>query len=395
MDTYYEGTSPTGVPAVRFAGVAADQDGGFRCQNWGENSQCALKHAFPDNLKFSLKVRLRKSPNGWFHGRMADPTAVITESSSGITSLVVEAAPVKVPVVAKSVQWGNLPASLQQFFETCTTCGTRQRDNDMSNPSVRNLVSQPSAFKSTSFDQLEQWKSFINDSAYALPSVWNVRTLSESEMSSAPACVRQGRGVTGIVSTNATLYAEGPPAYDSSTGNLNYRVAAPHYLKDGVTPFSGYYGLLLREDIAECLYGAPNFGSSASVTVRQPDGTVKSASTDFSQTNGWFRFVASGYQHSAPVISAKLTPKWPTVRKGKRITLGSVARTYGYIVPSRATVTGAVSSGSKKRCKVSTSGVVTGVAKGKCVVTISIKPRSTKSNPRPKTVKKSVTLIVS
>lgn len=393
MDTYYEGSN-NGMPAVRFAGVAADQDGGFRCQNWGENSQCALKHAFPEGVRFVLNVRLRKSPNGWLHGRMSDPSASIASTSSGAVSLSVEAAPVKVPVVAKSVAWSSLPASLQPFFETCSTCGSRQPVNDLSNPATRNLVSTPPAFKSTSFEQLELWKSFINDSAYAMPSVWNVRTLSESEMSSAPSCISKGQGITGIVSTNATLYAEGPPSYDSVKGALNYKVSAPHFQKDGTTPFLGYYGLLLREDIAECLYGAPNFGSTGSVVVQDADGTLKSATSAFSQSGGWFRFVASGYTHSAPRISAKLTPQWPSVRRGGKISAKTIARLYGFSIPKGATLAVSIASRSKSQCKASAGTSVLGLKKGPCSAIISIKPRATKTAPRPKTLKKAVTVII-
>jgi hypothetical protein len=393
MDTYYEGTGSNGMPTVRFAGVAADQDGGFRCQNWGENSQCALKHAFPSDVKFSLKVRLRTTPHGWLHGRMLDPIATIT-TESNVTTVVVEAAPVKVPVVAASADWLALPASIQQFFSTCATCGTRRHDNQLFNPAVRNLVSQPLAYKTTSFEQLELWKSFTADSAYAVPSVWNVRTLSDSEMSNAPSCIRNGGGVTGVVSTNATLYAEGPPAYDSTRGTLSYKVAAPHYMRDGVTPFSGYYGLLLREDIAECLYGAPDFTSASTVTVSSESGATKAATTTMSRTNGWFRFVANGYTHSAPTVKVKLSPKWPTLRTGRKLSTKTIAKTYGMSVPTKAAVTAAVSSRSTKVCSVK-AGAIVGKRKGTCTLKISVKPAPTKKVPRPKTVSKTVKVVIS
>lgn len=393
MDTYYEGTASNGMPAVRFAGVAADQDGGFRCQNWGEDSKCALKHAFPSNVKFSLKVRLRTTPHGWLHGRMLDPVAQIT-TESNVTTVVVEAAPVKVPVVAASAMWSALPASIQQFFSNCTTCGTRRHDNQIDNPVLRNLVSTPLAYKTTSFDQLELWKSFIADSAYAVPSVWNVRTLSDSEMANAPACIRNGSGVTGVVSTNATLYAEGPPAYDSARGTLSYKVAAPHFLRDGVTPFAGYYGLLLREDIAECLYGAPDFTSSSTVTVSSESGAEKAATTTVSRTTGWFRFIASGYTHSAPTVNVKLSPKWPSVRAGRKLSSKTIAKAYGMTVPNKATVTASVSSKSTKVCSVNT-GMIVGKRKGTCTLKISVKPAPTKKVPRPMAVVKTVKVVIS
>ena len=44
MDKYREEVASSGLKTIGFAGVAADQDAGIRCQNWGEDSKCALKH---------------------------------------------------------------------------------------------------------------------------------------------------------------------------------------------------------------------------------------------------------------------------------------------------------------------------------------------------------------
>ncbi|NBO09368.1 MAG: hypothetical protein EBV30_08490 [Actinobacteria bacterium] len=35
---------------------------------------------------------------------------------------------------------------------------------------------------------------------------------------------------------------------------LSYQVASPHFLPDGATAFKGTYNLIMRSDVARCLY---------------------------------------------------------------------------------------------------------------------------------------------
>ena len=74
--------------------------------------------------------------------------------------------------------------------------------------------------------------------------------------------------------------------------------------------------------------------------------------------------------------------------------LTTIARLYGMTVPSRATVTATVAAGSKKNCRVTSSGAITGVKAGRCVLAISVKPKPSKKVPRPRTVRKTVTVLV-
>lgn len=135
---------------------------------------------------------------------------------------------------------GTTSAAVQEsFIAMCENkrCGTRRTEQASDSAvqgmpvSSRNIIVSPSAFSETAFTQLKLWTGFIGDKAAAMPSQWSVRTLSDSEMKNAPACIRDGVGVTGIVATNASAYAEGPPSYNSATSTLNYKVAAPHYEK--------------------------------------------------------------------------------------------------------------------------------------------------------------------
>ncbi len=309
-------------------GVAVDRDAGYRCIMWdntesnsdsdeiitsgvpGDVSTCAKKHAFPANTKFKVNVRLKQTPKGWFHGRMNSPEISLT-TTDGINYLSIKAGSVGVPTVGASGPFASLSQTVKDWFtKNCSQeigrqCGTRLNSN-WSNPLYRNAEMTPDPYSVASFSQLEMWKEFYNDSAGAVPTNWNVRTLADSEMSSASKCVTDASGISGVVTTNSTLYSQGPPTYTAETGTLDYQVAAPHYLNDGKTEFLGDYNLLVREDVAKCLYGFTGTEITSSMSVVDTTGSPKQATTSLTLENGFYKFSASGFTFSAPTIKAKL-----------------------------------------------------------------------------------------
>ena len=310
-------------------GVAVDRDAGYRCIMWdntesnsdsdeiitsgvpGDVSTCAKKHAFPANTKFKVNVRLKQTPKGWFHGRMNSPEISLT-TANGVNSLSIKAGSVGVPTVGASGPFASLSQSVKDWFtkncnqESGRQCGTRYDVQDWSNPLYRNAEVTPYPYSALSFSQLEMWQEFYNDSAGAVPTNWNVRTLADSEMSSASKCVTDASGISGVVTTNSTLYSQGPPTYTAETGTLDYQVAAPHYLNDGKTEFLGDYNLLVREDVAKCLYGFTGTEITSSMSVVDTTGAPKQATTSLTLENGFYKFSASGFTFSAPTIKAKL-----------------------------------------------------------------------------------------
>jgi len=221
-------------------------------------------------------------------------------------------------------------------------------------------------------------------------------------MTRSPKCISEGVGVTGIVATNSTLYSEGPPTFDSATSSLNYKVAAPHYEKDGKTEFKGRYDLILRSDIAKCLYGLDDSPVTSEVAVVDESGAPKTATTSMTLSDGWFKFSAAGYTHSAPTIKSKLIQSKasviaakPTVKKGKAISATSIAKTASLSIPKGAKVVTTISAKSKKICSLSRANTVRGLKKGNCVVSIAVTPKKSKQVPKPKTIRRNVTVLVS
>lgn len=389
MDQYTERTE-NGQTTVNFNGVAHDQDAGIRCVGWGENSMCALKHAFPTGMRAQITVRMSTAPSGWLHGRMLDPTASIT-TTSGVTTMVIDAAPTRVPAVAGVSQWASLPTNIQQWFTAnCPgSCGTRSPGSLSLPGNQRNAVSTPEAYRETSFSQLELWSDFLGDKASALPSYWSVRTLSNQEMNRAPTCIKNGTGVTGIVSTNATLYSEGPPSFDTTTKTLNYKVAAMHYEKDGATKFLGRYDLLLRPDIASCLYGIDDLAVTSDVEVVSAAGQEQTATTSMTRSASWFKFSAAGYTHSAPTIKVNLAKLRPTLKSGKSLKITTLTKRMQINVPRGAKLTTSVAASARSRCAVQGANL-RALKKGTCRLTISVTPKPTKTVKKPKTIKRTV-----
>ena len=329
-DTNFNGDGKGYCMDSESGGVAVDRDGGYRCIMFdntesntdsdekityndgnGDESTCAKKHAFPDDTKFKVNVRLKQTPKGWFHGRMNSPEISLT-TANGVNSLSIKAGSVGVPTVGASGPFASLSQPVKDWFtkncnqESGRQCGTRYDVQDWSNPLYRNAEVTPYPYSALSFSQLEMWQEFYNDSAGAVPTNWNVRTLADSEMSSASKCVTDASGISGVVTTNSTLYSQGPPTYTAETGTLDYQVAAPHYLNDGKTEFLGDYNLLVREDVAKCLYGFTGTEITSSMSVVDTTGSPKQATTSLTLENGFYKFSASGFTFSAPTIKAKL-----------------------------------------------------------------------------------------
>jgi len=144
----------------------------------------------------------------------------------------------------------------------------------------------------------------VGDKSAESPDRWTFRTLSLGEMAGANSCFTSGTGVKGIVSTNSTTYSAGPPEFVD--GSLNYKVASPHFNADG-TVFKGNYNLVVRSDVARCLYKFSTAPIKASIEVVSESGdTSNVATTSTTEKDGWLYLSANNFTFSAPTVKVKL-----------------------------------------------------------------------------------------
>jgi hypothetical protein len=266
---------------------------------------CANRSAMPDNLKFKITLRLSKSPSGWFHGRITDPEISIEKiNGSAAIKLAIYGSNMRVPAVGFSKKWETVPKELQDKYLKggfagnplgCRWCS--------SNPLEATTVSSPLPSGQGSIDEFKAWLPQINDQSSADINTWSVRTLEKREMNGADRCFINKNQLNGLVVSNSTVYSAGPPKFDGST--LNYQVAAPHFMSDGSVK-RGIYTLLVRSDVARCVYGFSSAPITASVSVVNDKGVNTVATTTVSEKNNWLQLSAYNFEFSSPNIKIKI-----------------------------------------------------------------------------------------
>jgi hypothetical protein len=173
------------------------------------------------------------------------------------------------------------------------------------------VIIAPTASSKFGMDQLKLWLPFVGDKATTLMGTWSVRTLDENETQGASQCFTSGdKGVTGIVTTNATQYSAGPPSLNKGEGTLEYKVSAPHFTTKG-EEFLGTYDLIMRSDVARCVYGFTSAPIRAELSIVNDQGNQKVATEILGEKNGWLYLSAGGFTYSSPTIKVKLEQDAP------------------------------------------------------------------------------------
>ena len=330
LDAGYASITDRNTGATRWGVQGAGYSGTQYCvANSASEKLCAQKYAFPADIRYYTKVRLSQLPVGWMHGRISSPDISITTESSG-SVLEIQGNPVAVPAVYKMYNYPEMPAALKALYSVekggyipgCDanrdTCAGG-RSGPSKDPLNRNVIISSAPYEALGMEQLKIWLPYVKDQATALPSFWSARTLSSNEMNGASRCFADTSKITGIVTTNSTQYSAGPPSFDKAEGTLNYQVASPHFGTTGDV-FKGSYDLVMRSDVARCVYGFSKAPINATLSITSTDGTPQIATTVIGERNGWLYLQAKNFEFSAPVITAKLTQAAAPVAKKVTIT---------------------------------------------------------------------------
>ncbi len=290
--------------------------------------ECALPYGLPQDISFGFSARFSFYLTGWLHGRMRDASIKLEKKSDKESLLTVSARPIKVPVldVVKSVD--DLPDSLLTHFASLdwagetlryplatSVQGTRVDSSEKTRAGLKNLSFKfiNTRFDSYSMKDFLQWLPIAGDKAAALPTQWRVSTMTDRGSGVVQECLNQTNTLAGLVTTNATMYLDGPPTYDPSQGSLDYKVASTHYEADGKTEFKGSYELLMSSSVARCIYKFTSAPVKASVTVTSENGEPNVATVVVNEKNNWLTLGAYNFTFSSPTVSVKLTQDAPAV----------------------------------------------------------------------------------
>lgn len=286
--------------------------------------ECASAWALPSDYRFKVIVKITANTSGWINGRLSDPSISMTRDSDGSYRYTIEAAPMQVPVYGV---WARFDKLSKEFQGYVTQQGGKA--GQITYPNPWNAVysgSGPEPFdKISSFHNLSNYneadfKEFLyfvketTDTAVATKSLWHFETNQNYVQAGSlkiRECTPKAEGVAGVVTTNSTMFLSTPPQFDEVSQTLDYKVAAPHFDKNG-KPNVGSYNLVIDSKVARCLYNFSDAPVNASVSIVNTDGTQQVVTNVVSEKNGWLSLSANGYTYSAPTVRVKLTQQQST-----------------------------------------------------------------------------------
>ena len=258
---------------------------------FAEDGLCGIAQDFAPETYIELKVRIPKDVGGWFRGRIQEPTLDVASFSAKSNLITIKAAPATVSRFAIPLTQANFTAQEKLWYENMGRWG-----NDL----ITGTGPQAGVPKD-SFPVIEYYRERLKDTAVGSNTFWNVTTTSYGNGSS---CLQDKTKILGVVTTNATAYDGSSPAFEN--GSLNYNVSGLHYAPDGKTEVIGTYSLVMRSDVARCLYGFTSAPIQATVSIAGASGSVV-ATTVVNESKGWLRLSAGGFTFSEKTIKVALS----------------------------------------------------------------------------------------
>lgn len=298
-------------------------------------TQCALPWAMPLDVTFGYSLKLQEKIKGWLHGRLSEASASITKAADSDQLLTIQGKPSVVPGIHAWYMKSNLPTDLAKYYSTRSKTemnamgggwpSTDGKIIDGPDGLPYSIMKEGFGYDEGSFKEVLPWISATGDKATYAPTVWSVRAMLSGQFES---CMKGSEGLSGIVSTNSTMYIGAPPTFDKESQSLDYKVMSPHLLPDG-NEFKGSYDLVIKSDVARCIYGFSSAPVSAKISILSADGTSQVATTIFNERNGWMYLTARGFTFSSPTVRVKLTQEEvkvvaPVVSAPKKTTITCV-----------------------------------------------------------------------
>ena len=263
---------------------------------YGQTEICGTRKEFSENTRVGIQLKLHNSITGWFHGRVQRPDLQVTQINSQYNRVKVDAAPVKVS---------------RFFTQSRPDLGDKNPTQVIGNIGYGGSYTIVGSTMPDAFNVLRNYRNRAQDTAAGVSTIWSVSTMAAQQAAqNGSQCLADRTRILGIVTTNATAYSGGAPVF--RRGFLSYEVAGMHYLPGGTELAQGSYDLVMRSDVARCLYGFANAPISATVSVVNNKGQKTTATTIVSEKNGWLKMAAYGFSYSNKTIRVKVTKAKPT-----------------------------------------------------------------------------------
>lgn len=278
------------------------RDGQLEESEQGGNGPCIRAYDFPVNTEYRLKVYLgsySSNLSGWLDARIIEGRFTFDKRKKLLT---IQGQPAIVPVAATNeISIAEVEAD-PKLCAISSCSGTLWKEMKKSSIGIFGGVESNSRI---ALDQFRGIEKYLPEKSLGNNTVWRFSSLPTSGDFSI--CAPKGE-FSGIVSTNATVYASGPPRWLKKTSEVSFELGATHLLQDG-DKFLGYYKLFLSEAVAKCIWGNNLVGSQARVEILENGKEVSTNTSAVKLANGWVAFEAEGFTFSTPDIRVALIGK--------------------------------------------------------------------------------------
>ena len=271
--------------ANRLQGRAANHYPGKNGCFYTQNQICAYEQEFSPGTRLKLTLNVSDRVTGWLYGRLKDPFVSISSIGNGQNRVEIEAEPVTVPKLHARWNVRDIPDVI---------------DDRMGRGAFGDGNLMAGSTDQESFGIVQKLRKQTSDVATGHKTYWSLASRLGPQQ-----CVGASSGVAGIITTNAMIFSGGAPKFEN--GYLNYEVAGMHFQPDGQAVQLGTYDMLIRSDVARCLYGYSSAPISATVAVVGDGVEQKVASTLVSEKDGWLKLAAYGFTFSEKEVKVSIS----------------------------------------------------------------------------------------
>ena len=261
---------------------------------------CYHREDFPKGARVNVKLKLPNTVTGWLNGRLVKPNVSTQPIDNFYDRVAIDAGPSENIIAGGWVDWAKVPEAL--FLN----------DDGTLNAMGAGRLEGGAGMYSGSVGAIEsylKWQQYLGEKALLKVQGW---TISSTVVETLNSCEGLGKGLQGVVASNASAYSPGAPTFDKESQTLDYRVAAPHFAPDGTTENLGTYGLSMRADLVQCLYGVKEVPAKAEISITSVSTGGSRVSTVALYRNGnWVYLSADGFTFSAPTLKVKLIQPEP------------------------------------------------------------------------------------
>ena len=256
---------------------------------WSESNQRGKTADFPQDVAARISVRVPNTVTGWLGGRLSKAEISVKMLDARTNQLVIGGLPATVGMAESILERTNAPEFFKKSLEA--------------NPKSAGFGYRGS---NGVFNVLDAIRDSMKDKSVNEETRWSLNSYSKSNTQ----CMQDDSKLVGLVTTNATVFDAVPPTF--SGGILTYKVGGLHYNSQGGLT-SGNYDLVMRSDVARCLYKFTNAPIQASISIAYETGEKQIATQVVNERDGWLYLGAYNFGYSSPTISVKLTQVQDTV----------------------------------------------------------------------------------